>query len=325
MTEKCLDKNHPIIEVKTNLLIEDLKKKKSEFENIKKFKDEIKDMFETIDNKIIKVKEVYNTFAKLNNNFFGIDSISFRAKLIDLEFEHIKQTYTFINNRMYGEYFKLYKIIEEYIKNNFKEKKIINTLLPDKQFIVYKDLEPFKIYEDNNIYDIFNTIIVILTELNSILSNKTLELKNTIQFNNIGADMNNLFYTIHTQNSQIYLQINLFISYIDQFYKLQYKNLDTFINKTRIFLSEIRKDTKVDQKYIYNILTSILGHDAYLESINQIMTTYSDDEENMSVCEIKSVPSSHSETNEKNILTNGELKLVKLVKKVIHINSFLGN
>jgi len=282
-------------------------------------------MFETIDNKIIKVKEVYNTFAKLNNNFFGIDSISFRAKLIDLEFEHIKQTYTFINNRMYGEYFKLYKIIEEYIKNNFKEKKIINTLLPDKQFIVYKDLEPFKIYEDNNIYDIFNTIIVILTELNSILSNKTLELKNTIQFNNIGADMNNLFYTIHTQNSQIYLQINLFISYIDQFYKLQYKNLDTFINKTRIFLSEIRKDTKVDQKYIYNILTSILGHDAYLESINQIMTTYSDDEENMSVCEIKSVPSSHSETNEKNILTNGELKLVKLVKKVIHINSFLGN
>ena len=321
MNEKCLNKSNSIIEVKTNILIENLKKKKSEFENIKKFKDEIKDCFENIDNKIIKLKDVYNNFIKIDNNLFGIDSISFRAKLIDLEFDHMKQTYIFINNRIYGEYFKLYKIIEDYIKNNFKDKKIINTLLPDKQFVLYNDLEPFKIYEDNSIYDIFNTIIIILTELNSILSNKTLELKNTIQFNNIGADMNNLFFTIHSNNSQIYLQINLFISYIDQYYKLQYKNLDNFTNKVRLFLSEIKKDTKVDQKYIYNILTSILGHAAYMESINEIMTKYSDtDNINDEISSDKSV-----HNTETNILTNGELKLVKLVKKVIHINSFLSN
>ena len=125
MNEKCLNKSNSIIEVKTNILIENLKKKKSEFENIKKFKDEIKDCFENIDNKIIKLKDVYNNFIKIDNNLFGIDSISFRAKLIDLEFDHMKQTYIFINNRIYGEYFKLYKIIEDYIKNNFKDKKII--------------------------------------------------------------------------------------------------------------------------------------------------------------------------------------------------------
>jgi hypothetical protein len=334
MNDKYLDKMSPIVEVKTNLLIENLKRRKSEFENIKKCKDEIKDLFENIDNKIIKLKEVYNNFLKLNNNFFGIDSIYFRAKLIDLEFDHLKQTNIFVNNRIYGEYFKLYKIIEDYIKNNFKEKKIINNLLPSKQFVVYKDLEPFKVYDDSSIYDIFDTIITMLTELNSILSNKTLELKNTIQFNNIGTDMNTLFFTIHSNNSQIYLQINLFISYIDQYYKLQYKNLETFINKVRLFLSEIRKDTKVDQKYIHNILGSILGQTTFNDTLNEMtkctendfsepIEYFENDKDKKECSSIENDSDTISQNIEQNTLTNGELKLVKLVKKVIHINSFL--
>jgi hypothetical protein len=67
---------------------------------------------------------------------------------------------------MYCEYFKLYKIITEYVYENINDKKITE-IIKVNNFPVYKDLEPFKEYSFETTTEIHENILVIV---NSIIS-----------------------------------------------------------------------------------------------------------------------------------------------------------
>ena len=58
----------------------------------------------------------------------------------------MKRIFLFVNNRMYCEYFKLYKLICSYVIENVTDKKILE-IIKGNTFQVYKDLEPFKDYK----------------------------------------------------------------------------------------------------------------------------------------------------------------------------------
>ena len=44
-----------------------------------------------------------------------LDSFYFQNSLLSKEYQHLKDYYSIIINRMYGEYYKLYKLMTEYI------------------------------------------------------------------------------------------------------------------------------------------------------------------------------------------------------------------
>ena len=105
-----------------------------------------------LDTKIVKLKGMYNEFIKSNNEtlcVFGLDSLYFQGKIIDIEYDDVKRLFSAIINRMYCEFFKLYKIVVDYIKSNINDKKLLELVNIHNQFPVYKDLEPFKKYETN--------------------------------------------------------------------------------------------------------------------------------------------------------------------------------
>jgi len=106
-----------------------------------------------------------------------LDSLFFQRKLIDIELEHMKSFYKLITNRMYSAYYKLFKIVSAYINNTFNDKKIIDIVI-DKDFPIYKDLEPFKDYNFDNIIDLHETIISVITSLDEYLNTKILEFIN---------------------------------------------------------------------------------------------------------------------------------------------------
>lgn len=75
------------------------------------------------------------------NKVFGLDSFYYQSRLFDLEIKHAKDHYAFVNNRIYCDYYKLHGMVKTFYKDNFK-------LEPKKKnYIPYKDLEPFKIYD----------------------------------------------------------------------------------------------------------------------------------------------------------------------------------
>ena len=108
-----------------------LVKLKSDFNNIINIRGTVKNIFDILQIRIDKLKLFYSEFIKSSQNqmfVFGLDSFHFQSKLIDIEYDDMKRLFLAINNRMYCEYFKLHKIIIEYIVKNVSDKKVMELI-----------------------------------------------------------------------------------------------------------------------------------------------------------------------------------------------------
>ena len=222
---------------------------KINFTKILDLKNENVKTFGILEAKICKLKEFYSEFVKNNKNnlfIFGLDSFHFQGKLIDIEYEDIQRLYSAITNRIYCEYFKLYKIIVQYILDNITEQKIIDLVYVNNSYPIYKDLEPFKKYDFEIIQSLHEFIIILLNSINGFLMNKEHDLKTHQIKNNIGLNIDNFVNTFQFNNVMLREQLILFISYIEFFHKLHLKYLTRFTTKTHIFFSQITNDIKFE-------------------------------------------------------------------------------
>lgn len=78
-----------------------------------------------LDGRIKKIKQIYSEFIQTNREhlfIFTLDSFYFQSKLIDIEYEDILRVFHSITNRMYCDYYKLFKIIIDYVFQNIPDK-----------------------------------------------------------------------------------------------------------------------------------------------------------------------------------------------------------
>ena len=121
-----------------------LTKLKGDFNNIITVRNNVKNVFDILQVRIDKLAQIYSEFIESNKNemfVFGLDSFHFQSKLIDIEYDDMKRLFLAINNRMYCEYFKLHKIIVEYISKNISDKRSIE-VVKINNYPIYQDLEP---------------------------------------------------------------------------------------------------------------------------------------------------------------------------------------
>jgi hypothetical protein len=194
------------------------------------------------------LKLFYSEFIKNNKSelfVFGLDSLHFQSKLIDIEYDDMKRIFLAINNRMYCEYFKLYKIIVSYISENTFDKKIME-LIKVNNFPVYKDLEPFKEYDFEKVLEIHENIVLMLNAIIGYLEGKKHELSFHIIKQNIGLNIDNFISSFNFDITVIREKINMFITYIEFFHKLHTKQLQRFSNKIQLMCSHVNKDIRFD-------------------------------------------------------------------------------
>lgn len=227
---------------------------KTNFGNISDIRSQVKNFFEILQLRINKLKLFYSEFIKNNKSelfVFGLDSLHFQSKLIDIEYDDMKRIFMAINNRMYCEYFKLYKIIVAYIIENTFDKKIME-LIKVNNFPVYKDLEPFKEYEFNTVLEIHENILLMLNAIIGYLEGKEHELTFHIVKKNIGLNIDNFISSFSFDITVIKEKINLFITYIEFFHKLHTKQLQRFSNKIQLMYSHVNKDIRFDESIDIN-------------------------------------------------------------------------
>ena len=223
-------------------------KLKSDFNNIITVRNSVKNIFDILQVRIDKLKLFYTEFIKDNKNemfVFGLDSFHFQNKLIDIEYDDMKRLFLAINNRMYCEYFKLNKIIVEYIIKNINDKKIMD-IVKVNNYPVYKDLEPYKEYKFEYILEIHENILNLLSLLMSTLNNKENELSIHITKKNIGLNIDNFITSFGYNIIVMKEKIIMFITYIEFFHNLHTKNLKRFSNKIHLMYSHISNDIKFD-------------------------------------------------------------------------------
>jgi hypothetical protein len=226
-----------------------ISKLKTDFNNITGIRNNVKGVFDVLQLRINKLKMFYSEFIKNNKNklfVFGLDSFHFQSKLIDVEYDDMKRLFLAINNRMYCEYFKLYKITTEYVYENINDKKITE-IIKVNNFPVYKDLEPFKEYNFETTTEIHENILVIVNSIISNLNTRENELNIHRGKQALGLNIDNFITTYNFELTVIKEKISMFLTYIEFFHKLHTKHLKRFSNKIQLMYTHISTDIRFDE------------------------------------------------------------------------------
>ena len=87
--------------------MKDIIELKDNFEKMKVLRQDISNIFENLEAKILILKKIYSDLVSThsNNFIFGLDSFHFQNKLIHADFKHLKNIFQMIDNRLYCEYY----------------------------------------------------------------------------------------------------------------------------------------------------------------------------------------------------------------------------
>jgi hypothetical protein len=231
-----------------------ISKLKIDFNNITSIRNNVKSVFDILQLRINKLKLFYSEFIKNNKNklfVFGLDSFHFQSKLIDVEYDDMKRLFLAINNRMYCEYFKLYKIITEYVYENINDKKITE-IIKVNNFPVYKDLEPFKEYSFETTTEIHENILIIVNSIISNFNTRENELNIHRGKQALGLNIDNFITSYNFELTVMKEKISTFLTYIEFFHKLHTKHLKRFSNKIQLMYTHINTDIRFDESIEMN-------------------------------------------------------------------------
>lgn len=207
-----------------------------DFKNILITMKDICDKRELTKEKLAHVKTQYNNMVKTNNKkifLYCLDSFFYQYKNYSLELEQIESSRKMVNNRMYCEYYKLYKIIVDYlgeIRVSYESK---HAYL--KPFPPYKDLETTVEYELTDIENIYSNVVLLLNHLHQHATKNDVE----IDGYRMEFSISNFVHTLKNENLILQGQIDLFMNYISFFLVSQKKQYDRICSRITCFLEEI--------------------------------------------------------------------------------------
>jgi hypothetical protein len=227
---------------------------KIEFNKIKDIRNNVTFCFNALETKQTKLKATTTEFVKNNRNnifVFGLDSFQFQSKLIDYEYNDMKKFYLALNNRMYCEYYKLYKIILQYAEDIIGTNKNIEMLKFNNIFPIYKDLEPLKQYNFDTIEELHKTIISLLNTLNEHILFKESQLQLFQKKQKSGLNINNFVKTFDFDVIVIKQKCLLFLSYLDFFHIIHTKHFKRFSKKMKLMNDYLDEDIKFDEELLH--------------------------------------------------------------------------
>ena len=231
-----------------------LLKVKYVFDKVKDMRSELNLLFSHLDGRLCKLSEIYDDFIKNTNMIrspdvkvliFSLDSFYFQNSLLRREYNYLKDYYNIIINRMYGEYYKLFKIINEYINRSLSDNKI-NDVLKNKNYPRYDDLNDEKVYDFKLITQINEDIMNVINYLINILRDKEISLKQYTANQEYGLNVNNFVSTYKYDVIVLQEQITLYEKYLDFFYHVHEKLLMRLITKVSVLEAQLNTDIKFE-------------------------------------------------------------------------------
>jgi hypothetical protein len=234
----------------TNTHKYNIEKLKIDFENIIALKQEIAKTKIIVAEILNQLKTVYNDLLKSNSKkifLFCLDSFYFQYKTFAMEMDNIDKFRSLLNNRMYCDYYKLYNIIV----NNVKDNKIDITFdnIELKSYPPYKDLEPFQEYKLDDIRDIHENILQIINELYTQCNKKQSNIDNYNENHRIGFSISNFINTLNYENAILNHQISLYVNYLSFFHISQKKQLNRLFGRITDFCKEVEDNVNINRTF----------------------------------------------------------------------------
>ena len=222
------------------------------FDNLKNTRIKIKKSVSDIDTIKDSIKRNYIQYIQQERcNYFGLDSFHFQNKAIELEYNNTLELYHFIDNRIYGDYYKLFIMINDSLKTQLTDSQLykIKELKHFENYPIYKDLEPFKIYEFDLINQIHQDIILILTSVDEIVLENQLAINNHQKHLKMGLNIDNYIINQEYKNQNLKLSNKLHENYLQVFHKYHDTLLQKFYQKIRLFYKQICHHKSEQESY----------------------------------------------------------------------------
>jgi hypothetical protein len=253
-----------------------IEKLKTHFNNIITLKQEISKVKIVVAQKLTELKKVYNDLTKTNCKktlLFCLDSFYFQYKTFALEMEHIDRYRALMNNRMYCDYYKLYNIILDFIKENRTDLEIEEQVI--KTYPVYKDLEPFQEYKVEDIKDLHSNILILLNQLYLKTATKDNDIDHYNENHKVGFSISNFLNTLSYENRLLREQITLYINYLSFFHISQRKQLNRLHTRMQDFYKEVDDNININRTFSINDIADedrlhqfyVIGEDVEITNI----------------------------------------------------------
>jgi len=258
-----------------------LQKIRNVFNKIKDIRIQVMNVFSMLEVKLTKLKLMTSEFIKGNHDatfVFGLDSFKFQSRLIDFEYADMQKYFYALNNRMYCEYYKLFKIVSEYVDKTIGTNKTFEMIKSNSVFPIYKDLELYKQYNFETIEEVHKTIILLLGGIQEHIVAKEVELENYRAKQHSGLNINNFVNTFLFNVTMIKHNLGLFISYLDFFHNIhmkhfkrfakKMKSMDDYLNEDITFDDSPRRKNSRDFDETSSLISSISGNSSDSSSSN---------------------------------------------------------
>jgi len=188
-------------------------------------------LIETLCSNKQNIQDWLITYVNMKKNTEMLDSFYFQSKLIDAEYELVQKIYKMIDNRMYGEYYKLWLTMHAYAKDLLKEDMI--------RFLPYKDLEPTKQYEFSVTQSMYEEIGKIFEKLKQSTDKSQKDIDVHKEQLHKGIHIENYINTLSYQLGLVLDQVQLFKNMFDSYQRYHHQRYDHFIQKIELLNSQI--------------------------------------------------------------------------------------
>lgn len=232
-----------------------IEKLQNNFDSILLLNNKIEHEKQLMANKLTKLKEMHTTMSKSNSKqifLFCLDSFYFQYKTFAIELDNLNKFNMMMKNRIYCDYYKLYKLIMRYISENREELQSVgttNTVLP-----VYKDLEPYFDYGIENVKLVHNMMLANIKDMYNVVIEKETTISQYTSKTHAGYSISNFVNTLNHENNVLKAQIDLYLNYISFFHISQKKQIKRLYQNYNDFNKEIENNLNSDHAFSFDDL-----------------------------------------------------------------------
>lgn len=219
--------------------------RKVEFENILDLIKTIKTLSTRTKKSINKIKDLYVTLTESNNDpveLFGLDFFNFQYEIYSKQYDNQIVLLNFLNNRIYGDYYKLYKLILNYIKDHVKNDTIKSIIESNSKLPKYNKLDDTVVYPDEILKTLNGYVLNVLEHLYTFYLDKVDTMKSKEKLNNKGFCIGNFVKTVNHKNDMIKNQIELYDGFVGFFNTHHKKVLEQIKEKINLIYLEISNE-----------------------------------------------------------------------------------
>jgi len=210
---------------------------------------EITDIYSTfvenrdrVSEKVATLKGSYNELLKQNPQpmfLLCLESLFFQYKILYLELENYQKTGSMIQNRMYGDYYKLYNTMTNYCKETVIDISNADATLGEAVLPTYKDIDPFFKYRMEDVSQIHERILSIVDAMTTLSIKKTENIQHHRNNVLVGYSLNIFLHALEHENTLLKAQTQLYVNCINFYHTSQKAYLTKIVKKIEDFIREM--------------------------------------------------------------------------------------